>query len=204
MQQATQQLYSWTGGVWIVILVFPAVPRIIHQSSHPQTRIRFQVCSEHLFLGVTVIQWDPINFSSFWEISLRSKLNFFAGGMTFGRVCTAFCLALLRRSKSVALSIKVIFHLTLILIFICQKTKKLSVYKFIFCSLNIFVRFQFSLNTTKHNVRHMLTKKTAFVKIKINEKIQKGRWKTKKARNTDVKKKYFFQKKLLLFFTNNC
>jgi len=53
-------------------------------------------------------------------------------------------------------------------------------------------------------VRAMLTKKTAFVKLKINEKIQKGRLKTKKVRNTGVKKKYFFQKNLLLFFTNNC
>ncbi len=83
MQQATQQLYSWTSGVWIVILVFPAVPRIIHQSSHPQTRISFHVCPEHLFLRFTVIQCDPINFSSVWEISLRSKLNFFTGGSPF-------------------------------------------------------------------------------------------------------------------------
>jgi len=31
------------------------------------------------------------------------------------------------------------------------------------------------LSKYKHNVRAMLTKKTAFVKLKINEKIQKGR-----------------------------
>jgi hypothetical protein len=49
-------------------------------------------------------------------------------------------------------------------------------------------------------VKAMLTKKTAFVKLKINEKIQKGRSKTKKARNTDVKKKYFFPKKITPFF----
>ena len=34
----------------------------------------------------------------------------------------------------------------------------------------------------------------------INEIIQKGRWKTKKARNTDVKKNYFFQKIITLSF----
>ena len=50
----------------------------------------------------------------------------------------------------------------------------------------------------------MLTKKTAFVKLKIIEEIQKEKLKTKKARNTGVKKKYIFKNNLLFFFTNNC
>ena len=48
-------------------------------------------------------------------------------------------------------------------------------------------------------MKAILTKKTSFVKIKINEKIQKGRRKTKKARNTGVKKKYIFQKNYSFF-----
>ena len=49
-------------------------------------------------------------------------------------------------------------------------------------------------------MKEILTKITAFVKLKINEIIQKGRLKTKKARNTDVKKNYFFQKIITLSF----
>ena len=50
----------------------------------------------------------------------------------------------------------------------------------------------------------MLTKKTAFVKLKINEKIQNGGEKQKRQEIQMLRKNIFFQKKLLLFFTNNC